>query len=104
MVTFRVPDMTCGHCASTIARAVAGVDKVARIEVSVPEKLVSVSSTAVESELMEAIQEAGFTPELVESAPAPHGPASSGCCCASLKSAPIDAGQAAAPVGSSCCG
>ena len=48
MITFRVPDMTCGHCASVITMAVAGVDKAARIEIDVPAKLVSITSTAAE--------------------------------------------------------
>ena len=102
MITFRVPDMTCGHCASIIARAVAGVDKAARIEVNVPVKLVSVTSTAAEGELMEAIQEAGYPPQKV--APARPTPRTSGCCCASRKSALVDPSQGTAPASSACCG
>ena len=50
MVTFRVPDMTCGHCASAIARAVAAVDRAARIDVTVADKLVSIASGAADAE------------------------------------------------------
>lgn len=104
MVTFRVPDMTCGHCASTIARAVATVDKGARLEVSVPEKLVSITSPAAEAEFAEAIREAGYTAEKVDAAPAQPAKSPGGCCCGSRRAAPVDAGQAAAGDGNSCCG
>ena len=80
MVTFRVNDMTCGHCASAIARAVASVDKAARVDVNVGEKLVSVTSSAPESELAAAIAEAGYTAEPAQVA-AGAAPQRRGCCC-----------------------
>ena len=46
MVTFQVNDMTCGHCASAISRAVASVDKNARMDIRIQQKLVRVSSTS----------------------------------------------------------
>jgi copper chaperone len=101
MVTFRVPDMTCGHCASSIARAVAAVDKAARVDVSLADQRVVVDSTAAESELMEAIREAGYSPE--PAAPVPQAATSSGCCCANRKAAPVDTGQVRATPRSSCC-
>lgn len=85
MITFRIPDMTCGHCASTIARAVASIDKDARVEVSIPQKLVSVTSTAAESELAEAIQEAGYTTEKLTAPPPRAARAAGGCCCGTRK-------------------
>ena len=103
MVTFRVLDMTCGHCASTIARAVVGVDKAARIDVDVPAKLVTVRSAASAGELAEAIQEAGYTTQQVKGLPGP-APAASGCCCASRQEAAVDARQAGAAAGGACCG
>jgi copper chaperone len=87
MITFRIPDMTCGHCASTIARAVASVDKDARLEVSIPEKLVRISGAASEREFAEAIAEAGYTPEAVPVSTAPVVKPAGGCCCGSRKSA-----------------
>jgi copper chaperone len=102
MVTFRVPDMTCGRCASTIARAVFAVDNVARVEVSVLDRLVSITSTEAEAELLEAIQEAGYSPERVVGTLAASN-SSSGCCCAPRKSAAVDAGQPGTGAGGSCC-
>lgn len=104
MVTFRVPDMTCGHCASTIARAVATVDKGARLDVSVSEKLVSIVSPAPEVEFAEAIRDAGYTAEKVDTGSAQSSKSPGGCCCGSRKAAPVDAGQATARDGNSCCG
>ena len=80
MIAFRIPDMTCGHCASTIARAVAGVDKAARIEVDIQRKQVSIDSAATETELTEAIQDAGYRAEGLGGRPMPAVRAS-GCCC-----------------------
>lgn len=84
MVTFRVSDMTCGHCASAIARAVAEVDRNARIEVSIPDELVRVAGGLSEEDVAEAIRLAGYTPQAV-SAPAAQASAMGGCCCAARK-------------------
>lgn len=82
MFTFRIPDMTCGHCASTITRAVASVDGSARLEVNLPDKTVSVTSTAAEAELMEAITKAGYTPERLQAGQgSPAAAPRRGCCC-----------------------
>ncbi|MFI4926307.1 MAG: heavy-metal-associated domain-containing protein [Burkholderiales bacterium] len=86
MITFRVPDMTCGHCASTITKAITGLDKAAQVQVSVPEKLVSVDSSAAEAELLGAIRDAGYSPENAPLA-APGPVAAGGCCCAGRKAA-----------------
>jgi copper chaperone len=85
MVTFRVPDMTCGHCASAIARAVASIDKDARLEISIPDKLVTVTSGVAANELVEAIADAGYTAEAVQSVPVRTPARSGGCCCGSRK-------------------
>ena len=39
MFTFRVADMTCGHCAGKIARGIAGADPSARVTVDIPGRL-----------------------------------------------------------------
>jgi copper chaperone len=105
MVTFRIPDMTCGHCASTIARAVADADKSARVEVSIPDKLVSVTSTAAEDELLQAIRDAGYSPQKVPAPAAGSPPARGcGCGCATRPPASVDARQARPAARGSCCG
>ena len=104
MTTFRIPDMTCGHCASTIARALTTVDKNARIEVSIPQKLVTVSSAAAEDELAEAIREAGYSPEKVAALAPRAAPAAGGCCCRAAKAAPVEVSGSRGTAGGSCCG
>lgn len=85
MITFRVNDMTCGHCASAISRAVASVDKAARVDIRIQQKLVRVSSTAAAAELAEAIQDAGYTPQEFRAEPAqtaaPQMASGCGCGC-----------------------
>ena len=81
MFAFKVEDMTCGHCARAISQAVADVDKAARADVDIQQKLVRVISIASAGELAEAIREAGYTPYLVnEPAEASPASASKGCC------------------------
>lgn len=101
MVTFRIEDMTCGHCASTIARAVAEVDRDARIEVSIRDKLVRIRGTAAEADLDEAIREAGYTPRKVLQEIAPMPAAAGGCCCGPRKAA--GSAQAKPDAGGGCC-
>src|SRR3954465_13307335 len=82
MITFQVSDMTCGHCASAISRALTGVDKDARLEIRIRDKLVRVSSTASAADLAAAVQDAGYTARQVPNeAQAPATPlrAKSGC-------------------------
>jgi copper chaperone len=62
MIEFRVDDMTCGHCASTIARAVKDVDAAARCEVDLQGKRVRIASGLPAADFHAAIEEAGYTP------------------------------------------
>lgn len=81
--TFLIHDMTCGHCASTIVKVVASLDKQAKVNVDLVTRRVEVTSTdADEAELQEAIKEAGYTPVLVQPDPAAAAqPKRSGCGC-----------------------
>lgn len=44
MTTFTVSDMTCGHCASTINKAVHDVDAAAKVEIKLDQKQVVIDS------------------------------------------------------------
>lgn len=68
MIEFDVKDITCGHCASTIARAVRDVDETGRCEVDVQGRRVRIESAVPAAEFKEAIEEAGYTPVLVTGA------------------------------------
>lgn len=64
MIEISVNDMTCGHCASAIARAVKEVDSAGRCEVDLAAKRVRIESGEPAPAFVEAIAEAGYTPVL----------------------------------------
>jgi len=63
MVDLKVPDMTCGHCVSTITKAVKELDASATLDISLADHRVSVQSKASKESLVHCIAEAGFTPQ-----------------------------------------
>ena len=66
MIVFKVSDMTCGHCAGTITRAVKETDRDAEVRINVGERLVEIEPKASNAEaLRTAIAEAGYTPVAV---------------------------------------
>lgn len=85
MLAYRVDDMTCGHCASIITKAVRAVDAGAKVEVDLVQHLVRIEPTEADAqELSTVITEAGYTPVSVEAKPASAPtPRAGGCCCGS---------------------
>lgn len=82
MITFEVNDMTCGHCASTITKAIKATDKDAQVTVDLAQHLVMVEPTEADAqELRNAIAKAGYTPVQVEAATVAAKPAKAGGCC-----------------------
>ena len=65
MYQFNVPDMTCGHCISTITKAVKSEDPKAKVEVTLSQRLVKVESALSQEEIAQQITEAGYTPTAV---------------------------------------
>ena len=63
MLELRVPDMTCGHCAQTIEKAVKSIDPEAQVEVDLARKSVSVATTAPEQTISEVLRLAGYDNE-----------------------------------------
>lgn len=83
MLAFQVKDMTCGHCASTITKAVKATDKDAKVRIDLAGQMVTVEPTeASAEEIRDAIAEAGYTPQPVELA-ASDAVAPAGSCCGS---------------------
>ena len=67
MIEFEVNDMTCGHCARLITRAVKGVSSAAEVHVDLAAHRVRVQGDGVATEDLEAaIQEAGYRPVRVQ--------------------------------------
>jgi copper chaperone len=63
MIAFEVNDMTCGHCVSTITKAVKGADKDAKVSIDLAKHRVEIEPAHSDAEeLSDAIKEAGYTP------------------------------------------
>ena len=82
MQAFRVDDMTCGHCVSTITKAIRGADMDAKVTIYLSQHLVMVEPTEADAqELSDAIAEAGYTPVPVQAATVVAKTAKTGGCC-----------------------
>lgn len=64
MIELNVPDMTCGHCAAAIRKAVSGVDLGASCDIDIEAKRVTVNSALPPSDFVAALEEAGYSPQL----------------------------------------
>lgn len=62
MIELNLPDMSCGHCASTVAQTCKLVDPAAKVEVDLNAKLVKIDSAEDQQEFAEALTEAGYPP------------------------------------------
>ena len=63
MIEIKVPDMTCGHCSSTITKAVKALDPAAQVDISLPEHRVRVQTQASRDAVLHCIEEAGYSPQ-----------------------------------------
>jgi copper chaperone len=82
MIAFEVNDMTCGHCVSTIAKALKGTDKDAKVQIDLAAHRVQVEPVSADAEeLAEAIKDAGYTPVPVETATPVVAAVGRGSCC-----------------------
>ena len=66
MIHFQVNDMTCGHCAATITKAVKAVDSAAEVNIDLVAHRVEVASRAGAGVVQAAIRDAGYSPEPVD--------------------------------------
>ena len=62
MLQFTVQDMTCGHCAGAITKAVKAVDANATLDIDVERHLVKIKTEVDAGQIDAAIREAGYTP------------------------------------------
>ena len=62
MIWFQVNDMTCGHCAVTITKAVKALDAAAQIDIDLSAHLVQIESVKLPQQIEAAIRDAGFSP------------------------------------------
>jgi len=86
MNAFEVKDMTCGHCVSTITRAVKALDPGAQVQIDLAAHRVEIASSVIEDgQWSDVIRDAGFTPVPVQAVDRPETTAAAsargGCCC-----------------------
>ena len=62
MIEFKLPDMTCGHCAGMVSQTLKLVDPSCKIEIDLGSKTVKVQSGEDRNELAQALSEAGYPP------------------------------------------
>jgi len=80
MPTFRVDDMSCGHCVRAIKQAVRALDADAAVDVDLHRHLVRVHASRLDAPAVrQALQQAGYSP--VDVAPAQvFAESTAGCC------------------------
>lgn len=82
MIAYQVNDMTCGHCVSTITKAVKWVDPTAQVAIDQASKRVEISSNSSSAPaLKDAIVAAGYTPVDATAGKSSPAPAKAGGCC-----------------------
>lgn len=57
---FAVPDLSCGHCVSTVTRVIKALDPQATVEADVAAKTVTTATTASSEAVVRAMAEAGY--------------------------------------------
>lgn len=62
MLQFRLPDMTCCHCVSTLTKTCKEVDPAARVQLDLSAKTVTVETSEPRGEFAEALAAAGYPP------------------------------------------
>jgi copper chaperone len=60
MQHYKIEDMTCGHCASTVQKAIRGVDPTAEVKVDLGTKEVRVETAADAAAITGALKAAGY--------------------------------------------
>lgn len=60
MFTFIIPDMSCGHCAAAVTKAVKGVDPDARVDVDLAAHAVAIATSADAPAITRALDAAGY--------------------------------------------
>jgi copper chaperone len=60
MLKLSVPDMTCGHCAGMVTKAVKSVDAGANISIDLPSQTVSIETAADAEKIKGAMEAIGY--------------------------------------------
>jgi copper chaperone len=61
---FLIEDMSCGHCAGRITKAVVATDTTADVRIDIASKIATIATRVSADEIAGAIVAAGYTPQL----------------------------------------
>lgn len=62
MLTFHIPNMTCGHCVRSVTQAVQAADPAAQVQADLPTHQVRVATVLPPEAVAAALAEAGYAP------------------------------------------
>lgn len=62
MIEFKLPDMSCGHCAGMVSKTLKLLDPSCKIDIDLAAHTVKVQSAEDPKELAQALSEAGYPP------------------------------------------
>lgn len=62
MLSFQIPNMTCGHCVRAVTEAVQAIDPAATVQADLPTHQVSVDTTAAREAVVAELAKAGYQP------------------------------------------
>lgn len=62
MYEFKLPDMTCGHCASRVTQALVGTKLASYVDIELKSQMIKVRSSDDRTTLAAALADAGYPP------------------------------------------
>ena len=62
MLSFEIPNMTCGHCVRAVTEAVKAADAAADVKIDLATHRVEVQTAAPRETIVAQLVEAGYTP------------------------------------------
>lgn len=66
MIKLSIPDMSCGHCAGVITKALKDLDKSAVVEFDMAGRTATVTTSADQADVVEALADAGYSAAAVQ--------------------------------------
>ena len=60
MITFHIPDMSCGHCKATVEKTIHALDPVAQIEFDMVARRISIESTTDAARVQASLADVGY--------------------------------------------
>lgn len=65
MQRYKIEDMTCGHCAGAVEKAIRGVDPAAAVKVDLGAREVSIETAADPAVIVRALRAIGYDSDIL---------------------------------------